>query len=307
VHRKCESCGTTKLDAFFAPLVAAEEQAKVVYSQWKVLEVEKLIKKRGSVEPVRKKVKALRLVTITCTRRELVADLVAATSQFSAHLFRAAWQQEQFKLSKLNMPPKSAIIVADFAENYACSMQNEVQSYHWVQTQVTIHPVMAFVNASDECSPEPTHTEAVFCITDDPKHDAAAVHHFMQRTNLYLRKKHSINAEMMFSDCCASQYMYRGKYSFADLSYAKEDHGIELTRHYFESSHGKSAADGLAAIVKHSATMAVTRGQTTIRNAEEFHQFCTSNLQQVGHNIFPSRAEAYKSASRNSSWSYHPI
>ena len=108
---------------------------------------------------------------------------------FAGHLFRATWQQDQFWLSKENMPPRSAVLVADFAENYACAMTNEVQSYHWSQIQITTHPVMAFVNATDEKGLKPTNTEAIFCITmitDAPKHDASA---FMLLTNNYLKEK----------------------------------------------------------------------------------------------------------------------
>ena len=78
----------------------------------------------------------------------------------------------------------------------------------------------------------------------------------------------------------------------------KRDTDLDVSRHYFESSHGKSAADGLASIVKHSATTAVTRGQTRIQNGIEFHSYCVDNLQQVGNSVYPSRVEAYKSASR---------
>ena len=223
-------------------------------------------------------------------------NLTSDMTLLAGHLFRAAWQQDQFRLSNLNMSPKSAVLVTDFVENYDGSMADEVQSYHWAQTQVTIHPVMAFVNAADEKSATPIHTEAIFCITDDPKHDAAAVSTFMNITNTYLKEKYQIQSEVLFTDCCAVQY--RGKNSFADISFMKRDTDLDVSRHYFESNHGKSAADGLAAIVKHSATTAVTRGQTKIRNGIEFHSYCVDYLQQVSNSVYPSRVEAYKSASR---------
>ena len=56
------------------------------------------------------------------------------------------------------------------------------------------------------------------------------------------------------------------------------DTDLRLTRHFFEASYGKSEADGLAAIVKNAATLAVTKGQTNIRNVEEFHPFYSSNM-----------------------------
>lgn len=303
--RTCQNCGTHCLLDWYAPLTDQEGETEVTYDAWRLVQEERLVKKAGHSEPIKVTRKHLRLVTSICTVRELVNQVRGSTpgnkvlgglDQVSSHLFRARWQQDQFRQAKQNMPPKCAVLVTDFAENYSCGIQDEVQAYHWSQAQVTIHPTMAYINASLEVSPEPTHTEAVFIITDDPKHDAAAVETFMKVTNTHLKQKYDLQAVTQFSDCCAAQY--RGKTSFADASFTKQDHDLDLTRHYFESSHGKSAADGLGAIVKHNATAAVTRRQVKIRNAEEFHQYCISNLQQVGQSVFQSRTEAYKQASR---------
>lgn len=294
VDRACPNCEAAQLVNSYSPILAAEGDSEITYDQWKVIEEIKPMKVKGQKETVKKKFKALRLVTSSISCRELVANLVKDAGPFSAHLFRARWQADQFRRSKLNMPPKSAVLVAD---NYACSMNDEVQSYHWGQAQVTIHPVMAYINNSDQTSAEPTHTDSIFCITDDPKHDAAAVHRCMQETNTHLTEKYNISSKVLFSDCCAAQY--RGKTSFADMSFAQRKSGISLSRHFYESSHGKSAADGLNATVKHAATQAVTRGQVIIRNAKEFDSFCKRDLQNVGKSVYASRAESYKDASRH--------
>ena len=125
---------------------------------------------------------------------------------------------------------------------------------------------MAIVNDADKKSATPTHTEAIFCITDNPKHDAAAVGTFMNITNTYLKEKYQILSEVLFTDCCAAQY--RGKNSFADFFFMKQDTDLDVSRHYFESSHRKSSADGLAAIVEHSATTAVTMSQTRLQTTQ---------------------------------------
>lgn len=38
--------------------------------------------------------------------------------KYSAHIFRANWQKEQFDNIKTKMPPQSAVRVMDFAMNY---------------------------------------------------------------------------------------------------------------------------------------------------------------------------------------------
>ena len=45
---------------------------------------------------------------------------------YSGHLFRAAWQAKQFQIIKENIPPSTAVVVIDFAENYTCSLNDEI-------------------------------------------------------------------------------------------------------------------------------------------------------------------------------------
>ena len=201
VDRLCENCGEKDLEKWYAPLM---NNNPVRVHQWKVVEELKFVKVKGEKNPQLKKVKALKLVTETMPCSELVTKLVSDMKLFSGHLFRARWQADQFRKSKEKMPGKSAVLVADYAENYTCGQQNEAQSYHWNQSQVTIHPIMAYVN--DSSSPqEPTHTEAIYCITDDPKHDAAAVHTFLNIAYKFLKEKYSICSIVLWTDCCACQ------------------------------------------------------------------------------------------------------
>ena len=73
---------------------------------------------------------------------------------------------------------------------------------------------------------------------------------------------------------------------------------MSVNHNYFEASHGKSSADGLGAITKHAAALAVTRSQYVIRNPHEFYEFCTNELTNVGNSVFPSQAQKYECSSR---------
>ena len=183
------------------------------------------------------------------------------------------------------MPSKSAVIIMDYAKNCSCTSQDEVQSAHWSNTQVTIHHVMAFINATYVMGPF-THKEAVIFISNDMKHNADGVAHFMSLAYPYLNEKHGLLHVEVFSDCCAAQH--RSGKSLADLSNHPGNYDTSITHNYFESSHGKSSAGGLGAIVKHAAKQGVTRRQYTIRNAEELYRFCTDKLAEVGKGVYPS-------------------
>ena len=111
----------------------------------------------------------------------------------------------------------SAVVIMDYAENYVCTSQDEIQKAHWVNQDVTIHPVMAFINASSEAE-RITNTEALIFISSDLVHDADGVALFVSIAYLYLQRKYGINHVEEFSDCAAVQY--RCAKSFANISFA---------------------------------------------------------------------------------------
>ena len=112
VNHPCTHCGTDAISSWYEPRLDTERQ--VDHDQWKSVEEVKPIKTKGKKEPVMRKIKALRLVTSNILCKDLHMNLTTDMTLIAGHLFRAAWQQDQFRLSKLNMPPKSAVLVADF-------------------------------------------------------------------------------------------------------------------------------------------------------------------------------------------------
>lgn len=119
----------------------------------------------------------------------------------------------------------------------------------------------------------------------------------MMKTYAILKEKYGLHKVYEFSDCCAGQY--RGKQSFANISFAHEDFQLEIEHHYFESSHGKSSADGDSAVVKYGVTKAVTNRKAVVRNANEFYEYCTHNLSTVGNSVYQSQAIKYQNSSRS--------
>ena len=66
----------------------------------------------------------------------------------------------------------------DFAEDYRCRSQEEIQSAYWSQTQVTIHPVVAYYKKDGKL----THQSYVF-ISNEPSHDAKFVYALLKKLN----------------------------------------------------------------------------------------------------------------------------
>ena len=76
----------------------------------------------------------------------LCQELKVEVQFLGEHLFRANWQQSQFHKMRNRTPfPKAAVMmVMDFAENYTCQYQGEVQAAHWHHEQATVHPTVTY-------------------------------------------------------------------------------------------------------------------------------------------------------------------
>ena len=136
-------CGVNKITALYQPLTNVCRNDVITYDEWLMKKKVLPSKKRKAS----KEIAHLPLATIQCTVAELVDKACKDVKLLSAHEFRVrSWQHNMYVCAKENSPPASALIVVDFSENYTCSLhcQDEVQSYHWGQEQVTIHPIMAY-------------------------------------------------------------------------------------------------------------------------------------------------------------------
>ena len=89
------------------------------------------------------------------------------------------------------------------------------------------------------------------------------------------------NFHIFSQNCQSSNYQIAvpgsiGVVSFSDISLSPN-----VERH----DHGKSAADGLSAVVKHSVTHAVTHWKVLVRNAKELLNYCEEHSTDVGISI----------------------
>ena len=117
-YRERGNCSITKLGDFLRP--AENHVGQVTWHRW-------TSKKVGSKQVSRKV-----LETRRGSSTDLIQELLQETSFLSEHLFRAKSQHQQFEyLRNLSLFPSSLMmIVLDFAENFACLYQNEVQAAH---------------------------------------------------------------------------------------------------------------------------------------------------------------------------------
>ena len=63
---------------------------------------------------------------------------------FRGHVNRISAQLKEQKDLKENLTENHKYIHMDFAKDYKCRSQNEIQSAYWNQTLVTLHPVALY-------------------------------------------------------------------------------------------------------------------------------------------------------------------
>jgi len=135
------------------------------------------------------------------------------------------------------VPSNWVVFVMDFAENYACAYQDEIQSAYWQYNQVTLHPIVAYYSC--ETCTENVFQESIVFISNDRTHDAHAVHHFVETANKHLIevRQLEISHQVQFTDGCGAQY--KSKVPFCDISHTLTDFGFQTERSFFGSRHGK--------------------------------------------------------------------
>ncbi|XP_070549459.1 RE1-silencing transcription factor A-like [Ptychodera flava] len=213
------------------------------------------------------------LVRKTGTTEDLVNELIEELTPFPQHLFNAYWQYAQFTNATKKHPSDTVVLCMDFAENYTCQLQNEVQAAHWTHTQVTIHPVIAYYKENGK-----EVREAIVFVSDDLNHDSHAVHVFTGIVNTHMKDRRNLDMQKMiiFSDGCAAQY--KSRTPFADVSFAKEDMNCTLERNFFGSRHGKGPCDGEGGVVKAAITRAVKNEVFIPSDAKSVYDFCRKSL-----------------------------
>jgi hypothetical protein len=174
IHRQCENCGTRLLGDKCAELLQSKGETTVTWKEWE--------NKRVPLDAERF-VSRVVLVTHEDTLCNFFATFVSALEPHSEHVFRAAWQYDQFRENVNNISEGEIVMAMDFSENYTCRYGREIQSVHWNQKQITLHPMMLYYKKDEEL-----HKDGFTIISDDLKHDSQAVSAFEKAAVQHLRE-----------------------------------------------------------------------------------------------------------------------
>lgn len=131
-ERKCKDCGTIKMKGHFEDLIQQVSGGEVKWKRWEM----------GTVKNVRRQVLNEKRGDINSMITEFTQEL----QNFAKHIFVADWQCQQFQEITRQVPAQWVVTVADFAENYRCVNQDEIQSAYYNYEQATVFPIIANYN-----------------------------------------------------------------------------------------------------------------------------------------------------------------
>jgi hypothetical protein len=85
------------------------------------------------------------LITIIGSYADFVDKLVNKLTILKTHHFISSNQATFLRNKKEDLQDQECMVSGDFSENFTFVIQDEIQSYHWVNEQVTLHPFICAV------------------------------------------------------------------------------------------------------------------------------------------------------------------
>ena len=246
--------------------------------------------KKGKATSLTKK---MQIVHKEGTVDEALQSLDAKMPPFLKHVFIKRNQARFFQEKIKNLKPEEAVVQFDFSENYTCLQQDEIQSAYYNQEQVTLFTVAVW---SKDLSCNTICTSHVI-VSDDRSHEKKSVAVFLNKVlNTFVKENHpGVNEVHMFSDGPSSQF--KNKFIAQLLNSLTQSLHLRLFWHYFATSHGKGAVDGIGGTVKRMVWTAVsTRKVQPVVNAKAFanvaKECCKTSITLITANEINKTSEA---------------
>ena len=263
IDRQCTHCGTQLVREHFGPIVDICTDSVFHYYQR-----ENETQHHAGKNQTRKTYNQR-----SSTMAELVDHLCDLLATYSRHIFNAHWQQRAFSHIKSTLKNNMIVSVIDFAENYSTFFQDAIQSSNWINSQVTLFPMVTWYKCNI-CPDSPTIHEYLVFISDDMKHDYHVVHMFqiISYGFLYHNREIPVHRIVEFSDGCAAHFKSGGL--FADISHSNEEFAVPIERHFFGSRHRKNDSDGVSGVVKSAVRRAVVTSHCIVGSAKDMFEYC---------------------------------
>ena len=249
MYGECDRCKGETITYDVVKVVELNSAAEIEYDKW-----ERVKNDDGYsiVAKVRKQLKS----------ESMMNELTTSTNRMKVHIFNMQHQHEAYTKYIRALDDRSCVLHVDFSENYSCGYSREIQSAHFggSHQQATLHTGMIYYR----------NTHIPFTtVSNSMKHGPVAIWKHLEPIHDMIKTHDpAIDTIHYFSDGPCTQY--RQKQTFYLFSTACPF--PNATWNFFESSHGKGAADGVGGAVKRRADDLLRHGTdlpTPLRLFEE--------------------------------------
>ena len=127
------------------------------------------------------------------------ATVTDSMNSFKLHYFLNKQQSKYLYNLKKNPPEGTMLISMDYAENYSCVSQNEVQKAYFRKVQISMLTVYVYMMVQSELK-----EQSYVVLTDDTRHETPAVYSSYQKLNMKLDKMFPPRSHtIIMTDGCA--------------------------------------------------------------------------------------------------------
>lgn len=201
-----------------------------------------------------------------------VFDAISSLSQklptFKTHCFIKKEQASAFQQMHTSPMQHHAVLQVDFSEKASIIEQDEIQSGHWVHKQVTLFSAVVWTGG---------RTVSFAVVSDRLSHDkyTAAVMLETIIDQIKTRMATTLTHIDIFSDGAAQHF----KQKFM-LTCMKKTKGLIINWHFFATSHGKVAVDGVGGTVKRLVHRAILSRKYLLKSAADYAA-CAKDLTKI--------------------------
>jgi len=195
------------------------------------------------------------------TVKNLYDYVVSMSQKFFRHCYIKRMQAKQYEEDKKNatlVTSHTAVVQMDFSENYTCISQDEIQSAHWNQGQITLYTSVLWFR--DQIM---SHV----VVSDYMAHNKTSAVIFAGE--ILAKLPEGVTEEKIWTDGPASQF--KNKYIIAAMKeLSRNCHDVKLVWNFFATSHGKGPVDGVGGTLKRIAADKVRSRQCIINGMADF-------------------------------------
>lgn len=238
------------------------------------------------------------------THQGTVADGLQRLSdrlpKFLWHVFvknkQAAAYQEDKSLAQAEHSDV-CLLQQDFAENYTAVSQDEIQSAHWRQRQISIYTMMHWHRQT---------TTSTIAVSDVRDHEKKAVACYTSKILEKIAESPTVRKVIIWTDGPSSQF--KNRYIFALLAKLVAVFGLVIEWKYFATSHGKGPNDALGGTAKRTVHRVTMTRQCNVTNANTFAAALRSTDVAMGVMVLTAEdiEDTYKNLDLGSLWNQVP-